>query len=79
MLCAHRHVFGKEGEGVHRHRLFGIAVVDAVLTIALGLLIARWTGWHVLPTLLGLFLLAIIAHRLFCVNTTVNKAIFGVV
>jgi hypothetical protein len=27
----------------------------------------------------GLFLLGIALHRLFCVNTTVNKALFGVV
>lgn len=82
MLCKYRHVFGKEGEGVHSVRFMNIAVIDVLGTVLGGALIAWLAGWgwrgFLLVTVL-LFVIAILMHRLFCVNTTVNKAIFGVV
>jgi hypothetical protein len=91
-LCKHRWIFGKEGEGAHSLRLFDVAVVDVVFTLAGAALLAAATGgggggWGLpgSPVLrfaafaASLFLLGIALHRLFCVNTTVNKAIFGVV
>lgn len=77
MLCPYKHIFGKEKEGVHSLRLFDIAVVDVVLTILAAVLIARYFKLNLVFTLLVLFILGILLHRLFCVNTTINKMIFG--
>jgi hypothetical protein len=81
-LCKHKHIFGKEGEGAHSIRLFNVAIVDVAATVVAGALIARLAGLGAqgfFLVLVGLFVLGVIAHRVFCVNTTVNKAIFGVV
>ena len=40
MFCEYRHIFGKEGEGAHSYRVFGIAAVDLVLTILVAVLIS---------------------------------------
>ena len=42
--CKYRWIFGKEGEGVHSLRVFGVAVVDVALTVAGGALLTASTG-----------------------------------
>lgn len=80
MLCKYRLIFGKEGEGVHSFRIFDIAVFDVFLTLVGGAILAYLTGkFSFLIYTLFLFVIGIILHRLFCVNTTINKAIFGIV
>ena len=75
-FCPYRYIFGRPGEGVHSYRLFGLAVVDVIATIV-GALLAAWTfRWNIWITLVGFFLAGIIAHRLFCVRTTVDKILF---
>jgi hypothetical protein len=74
-FCKYRHVFGKEGEGVHKPRLFGVAAVDLLLTIAAAFLISYMTKYNVIIVLLVLFVTAIAVHRLFCVNTALNIAL----
>lgn len=56
-----------------------MAVVDVMLTILAGYLISRAFRVSFLWVCVVLFILGIVMHRLFCVNTTVNKMIFGVV
>ena len=79
MLCKYKDIFGKEGEGVHSIRVANLAVVDVMLTILAGYLISRAFRVSFLWVCVVLFILGIVMHRLFCVNTTVNKMIFGVV
>lgn len=78
-LCRFKHVFGKEREGVHAWRVFDVAVVDLVATLAIGVAISAWTGWNVVVVCVTLLALGIVAHRAFCVNTKINVALFGVV
>ncbi len=54
-------------------RLFNVAVVDVVMTIASAWIIARVFKKDFFKTLVILFLLGIVMHRLFCVRTTVDK------
>lgn len=75
-LCKYKDVFGKPGEGVHSLRLFDISVVDVVLTIFLGLLLAKIFKLNQFGGILLAFILAIVFHRLFCVETTVTKIFF---
>ena len=79
-LCKYRWAFGKEGEGAHSVRLFDLAVVDVAATVVGGALISIGSGFtwaRLVAATVSLFLLGIVAHRAFCVDTTINKAIFG--
>ena len=76
-LCKYKNIFGEVNKGVHKYKLFGISIVDVLLTIALAYLLSYLFNWNYWYTLLGLFILGIVLHRLFCVNTTVNVLLFG--
>lgn len=75
-LCKYSGIFGEPGAGVHKYRLFGVAIVDVVMTIIGGILISRFSGWPLWIVLAVLFLSGIFLHRLFCVRTTVDKLLF---
>lgn len=76
-LCPYKNMFGQERTGIHAYRVFDIAIVDLGATVLVGLLLAYYFKWNYLLTLLVLFLIGVVAHRLFCVNTTLNMMIFG--
>jgi hypothetical protein len=76
MLCKYKNILGKPGKGMHFHVL-GIAIVDLLLTIGVAVLLWRWKKWNPFIVFAVLMLIAILLHRLFCVNTTINKLIFG--
>lgn len=78
MLCKYKDIFGKVGEGAHSYRVFNIAIVDVLLTILLGVIIHIVNPkWSLLYILIVLFILGIVAHRLFCVRTTIDRLLFG--
>lgn len=79
MFCKYKHIFGKEKEGIHSYRVFDIAIVDVIGTIIVALMLGMIFKWNIVLTILIAFLTGIVLHRLFCVNTTINKIIFGVV
>lgn len=83
MPCEHRHLFGKEREGIHATRLFGMAAFDLLGTIAMAALLSFFVGGgrsfaarFALSTA-GLLCLAVACHRLFCVDTALNIFLFG--
>lgn len=71
-------IFGRPNEGAHSYRFMNLAIVDVVGTIIGAFIIAKVFHLNFFLTLLLIFILGIILHRLFCVNTTINKFIFGV-
>ena len=75
--CQYKDLFGRPKEGAHAYRLFDVAVVDVVATIVVAFIIARVFGFVFWKSLVALFLLGIISHRVFCVETTVDKLIFS--
>ena len=75
-LCKYKNMFGEPGTGAHSYRFWNIAVVDVVLTILAGLLLSWITGMTRVHSIITMFVLGIIAHRLFCVRTTVDKLLF---
>lgn len=79
MLCKYRHILGVEGEGVHSIRILNIAVFDLLATLLVGVLIAHYFKFNLYLTWAVLILIGILVHRLFCVNSTINKSIFGIV
>jgi hypothetical protein len=60
-----------------KYRVFGIAAVDTGLTVAAVIIIALIFHMNFFCVLIFALFLAIVVHRYFCVNTTINKAIFG--
>ena len=78
-LCKYKNIFGREKQGVHSIRIANIAIVDVISTIIGGIAIGYFFKLNILYTCIVLFILAIILHRLFCVNTTINKLLFGIV
>lgn len=75
--CQYKDLFGRPREGAHAYRLFDVAVVDVVATIVVAFIIARVFGFVFWKSLVALFLLGIISHRVFCVETTLDKLIFS--
>jgi uncharacterized membrane protein len=75
-LCKYKDALGVPGEGIHSYRIFGIAIVDVIMTIIGAWIIAFFFRLNFLYTLTVLFVLGIILHRIFCVRTTVDKILF---
>lgn len=78
-LCQYRDIFGEVNTGAHSYRFFGLAAVDLVLTVIGTGLIAKTFKWSFWKTFIALMIIAIILHRLFCVNTTINVLLFGTI
>lgn len=75
MFCEYKDLLGEPGKGVHTH-FMGVAWRDTVMTIIGGLLIALVFKFNVLYTIIAVFIIGILFHRLFCVRTTVDKILF---
>lgn len=76
MLCAYRNLFGRVAEGAHSYRIFDIAIVDVLFTVLGAYLLHRLFSVSFGVMVVGLFLLGIVLHRLFCVRTTVDRVLF---
>jgi uncharacterized membrane protein len=76
-LCRYKDIFGRPREGAHAYRVFDIAVVDVTATILLAFIISRVFSLTFWKSLVALFLIGILAHRAFCVRTTVDKLVFS--
>ena len=68
---------GVPNEGIHSYRIFNIAYMDVLGTIIGSILLAYIMQWSYIKTIIGMFILGIILHRMFCVRTTVDKTLFS--
>ena len=75
-LCKYRDSLGVPNQGIHSHRFIGLAIVDVIFTIIGAMIISYFSKGSFIYTLIFLFLLGIILHRLFCVRTTIDKLLF---
>ena len=78
MLCKYQNSLGKPNQGFHKHFL-GIAIFDLLAVVIIAGIIAKIFKLKFLLVFLCLLILGIILHRIFCVNTTFNKLLFGIV
>ena len=77
MFCKYKNALGKPKQGLHKYRIFNIAIVDVLLTIIGAYLFYLFNPkFNFFVILLCLFVLGIVLHRLFCVRTTVDKLLF---
>lgn len=75
-LCKYKNALGEPGKGIHKYRLFGVAIMDVIMTIIGAFLISFFFKLPFWKCLIALFIAGIILHRLFCVRTTVDKLLF---
>lgn len=75
-LCKYKDLFGIPGQGIHAFKIYGISVWDTLITIGCALIIAWVSGWGYWQTIIGVFLLGIVVHKLFCVRTAVDRMLF---
>ena len=75
-LCKYKNALGEPGKGIHSYRLFGVAIMDVIMTIIGAFILSFLFKKSFWVCLLCLFILGIVLHRLFCVRTTVDKALF---
>jgi hypothetical protein len=76
-ICPYKYIFGKPTEGAHSYRIFNIAIIDVICTIIGAYFISKYWNIDIKEITIVLFLLGIIIHRLFCVETTIDKLLFG--
>lgn len=75
-LCKYKNSLGIPKKGIHSYRLFGVAIADVIMTIVAAFLISYFFKYSFITTLITLFILGIVLHRLFCVRTTIDKLLF---
>ena len=76
-LSKYKNIFGAPGTGVHKYKFKGTAIVDYFLTIAGAFIITYFTDIPLVITTIGLFLIGIVLHYLFGIETLVLKFIFS--
>jgi hypothetical protein len=76
IFAKYKDIFGSPGTGVHSYRIFDIAVVDMAFTIILIIVLVITTGKNPLLITAACFGTGIVAHRLFCVRTTIDHILF---
>lgn len=74
-LCKYRNIFGRPNEGVHSFRIFNLAVIDVVFTLLGAYMISLYTKYSFITTSIILFLLGILCHHIFCVDTTIARVL----
>jgi hypothetical protein len=77
-LAKYKDIFGAAGTntGLRKYRIFGIALLDVSVVLLFAYLLSLLDGYPFITNALGLFVLGIIVHRLFCVRTAVDKMLF---
>jgi len=75
-LCKYKDALGKPGVGIHSYRFFNIAIADVIMTFIGAFIISYFLNISFVWTSIFLFILGIILHRIFCVQTTIDKLLF---
>lgn len=72
-LCQYKDIFGKPGEGAHKHRFLGLAVIDLLGLFLVAYATTAYTRWPYWKSLVLWFIVAELSHWAFCVDTAVIK------
>ena len=76
-LCKYKDALGKPNVGIHSYRIFNIAIADVIMTFIGAFIISNFLNISFIRTSIFLFILGIILHRIFCVQTTIDKLLFS--
>ena len=72
-LCQFKNILGVPDKGVHSIRFMNIAIIDVLMTIFAAIILSYIFNESFICICPVLFILGIVLHRIFCVDTTVNK------
>ncbi len=72
-------MFGNPREDIHAARIpvLDVASVDVIATLIGGYFVSQIWGYSLFYTIITLFIIAIISHRMFCVRTKVDTFLFS--
>ena len=76
-LCKYKDLIGAPNTGIHSYRIFNIAYIDVLVTLLGAYVISLYVSYTFTTVAIIVFIAGIIAHRLFCVRTTVDKFLFS--
>ncbi len=62
-------IFSIRGEGIHKYRIFGIGIIDILLTIALAIFTSKFLEINFTVALVLWFVIGELAHIIFGVQT----------
>ncbi len=62
-------IFSIQGEGIHKYRIFGIGIIDILLTIALAIFTSKFLEINFTVALVLWFVIGELAHIIFGVQT----------
>ena len=69
MSCPYKYIFGVPGTGVHQYRFLNTTIVDYIASILAAMLITKFTKIPLVITTIGVLVLGILFHHLFCLKT----------
>jgi len=76
-LCQYKDIIGKPNTGLrHQFRFFDIAVLDTIVTLLAVYAISVYFDFSFWYTLVVVFIIMVISHRLFCVRSTTDRWLF---
>ena len=76
-LCEYKDLFGEPGKGIREWRIFNLSIVDFIGAIILGLILSKLFNTSKIGGVFLSFILGLIFHKLFCVETTLNRLLFN--
>lgn len=79
MICKYKDSLGKPREGIHSYRIpvLDIALFDTLLTLLLAKVISIVFKIPFVLSLVVCFLSGIVLHKVFCVETKIDRVVFG--
>jgi len=79
LFCNFKDSLGKPNDGVHKFRFMGMAAFDLIGTIIVAVLIAYYFNLSYVKIIGYAFLLGMIFHWIFCVDTAFMKTLRSIV
>lgn len=76
-LCKYKNMFGEPNKNLRKYRIFDIAIMDVSVVIIFSFILSRITNYPFIYILIIIFILGIIAHRIFCVRTRIDRWLFS--
>ena len=74
-LSKYKNILGAPGTGIHQYKFKGTSIIDYLLTIIGAFIITYYTDIPLVLTTIGLFIIGILIHNLFGLETQAIKFI----
>ena len=75
-FCRYKNILGIPGQGSHSYRIFNIAIFDVIGTLIIAYIFTKIFDVPLWFAFIFWFVIGIFLHKIFCVDTTINKLLF---